>query len=203
MRHIIDDSQLIARFNEEMGGVFTLPDLRNIFGVPQDNRFYRRIHHLEKAGILSKYIRGFYITPDCKLDVLSQKICNKSYISFETVLEKNLMIGTVPQKEIKAVKVGKKRIYDSMGFRIIHLSIIEDLFFGMTVINGVNYGIPEKALLDTLYFYTKGQKYYFDIYSDINIQSINTDLLFKYLQRYKNCRFKDFVRNYINENTIS
>ena len=73
MKHVLDDSQLIARFNKEMGGVFTLPDLVNLFGGPVDNRFYRRIHYFANAGILIKYIRGFYITSDCKLDKLSQK----------------------------------------------------------------------------------------------------------------------------------
>ncbi|MBN2444414.1 MAG: hypothetical protein JXJ04_23830 [Spirochaetales bacterium] len=203
MNDIVQDIQLIDRFKEEMGGVFTLPDLKNIFSLPYDNRFYRRIHNLIELGILFSYIRGIYITPDCKIDFLSQKICYTSYISFETILAKKLMIGTVPRNEIRAVKTGKKRVYDTNGILITHLGIQKDLYFGFKTIGGVNYALPEKALLDTLYYYCKGQKFYFDIYSDIDISLLKRTVIEGYLEKYKNPLFKDFVRNYLHENTIS
>ena len=57
---------------------------------------------------------------------------------------------------------------------------------------------PEKAVLDTLYYYKLGTKFSFDIYNDIDYSNLDKPKAIKYLSKYKNPVFKDFARSLIN-----
>jgi len=203
MKTLIDDINKIKQFGKDMKGVFTLPDLRNIFPSNKINIFYRRIKALEREKILKRFVRKIYTTENFDLKMISHKINPASYISFETVLSETLIIGTIPINEIKSVKLGKKREYISEQGRIIHLSISKHLYFGFRKQEGINIATKEKAFLDTLYFYVKGMKYYFDIYSDMDIKKLNKNLIEEYLKKYKNPKFITFIRSYLNDYPFS
>jgi len=203
MKTIVDDINKINQFKEDLKGVFTLSDLKVLLPSDKTKTLYRRLKALEKEKILNRIIRKIYVTKNYDLKTLSYKINNISYISLETVLAENLIIGTIPSNEIKAIKLGKKREYEIEYGRIIHLSISKHLYFGFNKIEGINIATKEKAFLDTLYYYIKGIKYYFDIYSDIDVEKLDIKLIQDYLKRYKNPKYIKFVRRYINEHTIS
>ena len=203
MNIAIDDIKTCEDFSQDLKGVFTITDLKNIFPTRHTVTFYRKISSLEKNGILARVLKGIYVSKDFDINVLSQKVCPNSYISFENILAKELIIGTIPKNSVRAVKVGKKREYQFEDKKIIHLGITSHLYFGFQTIYGVNYAIKEKAFLDTLYFYTKGVKFYFDIFSDINIDKLNIRLILKYLKKYKNPKFINFVRTYLDDHAIS
>jgi hypothetical protein len=203
MNKLVDDLTRINKFEKDLKGVFTLADLKVIFPAKTLISFYRRIKALEKVNILKRYIRGIYISENFDLKLLSYKINPNSYISFERVLSDSLMIGSMPTHEIRAVKVGKKREFTTDQGRIIFLGIAKDLYFGFKKIEGINIATKEKAFLDTLYFYLKGLKYYFDIYSDIDTKKLDINIIREYLKAYHNPKFISFVRNYLNGNTIS
>ncbi|MBF0106652.1 MAG: type IV toxin-antitoxin system AbiEi family antitoxin domain-containing protein [Deltaproteobacteria bacterium] len=194
--------QIIEKFQEDTQGVFSVSDLKGMLPSKHLNSFYRRVVNLEKAGIIERFTRGIYVTTKgFNLSVVSQKIHPKSYISFESILAQHLIIGTVPKREVKAVKVGKKRDYKTLNGRVLHLGVTPCLFFGFETIKGLNFATKEKALLDTLYFYNKGMSFYFDIYSDIDLSVIDRDILIGYLAQYKNPRFVKFVTEYIKGGT--
>ena len=203
MKCIVQDIKIINSFKEEMKGVFTLADLKNLFPLNDNKTFYRRIKALEKENILNRAVRKIYVTENYNIKMLSQKINSNTYISFETVLSEALIIGTVPEKEIKALKVGKKREYITEQGKIIHLGISGHLYFGFNKIKGINIAVKEKAFLDTLYFYLRGNKYYFDIFSDIDVEKLDIELISKYLKNYKNPKFIKFVRSYLDEFYLS
>jgi hypothetical protein len=96
-----------------------------------------------------------------------------------------------------AVKTGETRIYDNGNYRIEQLRLTKSLFFGYKVVNGVNIAVPEKAVLDTLYFYRMGRKFSFDIYSDVDYSGLNMNTLADYIERYRNPVFRDFARKTI------
>lgn len=202
MKDAIISAELIGKYSEDLGGVFQLADLKGLFPLLPSNVFYRRIADLEKARVLKRFARGVYLAKKFDTSTLSQKLCPESYISFESVLAKNLMIGTMPSKELKAVKIGKKRKYIFEDISIVHFGIDKALFFGFKEMDGVNFATKEKALLDTLYFYTKGVTYYFDIYSDIDLKKIDLAMVRKYLSKYKNPKFVKFVKGYLKEDGI-
>lgn len=179
-------------------GAFSLNELKNFLQQPNKVQFYRELNRLEEENIIKRLSRCMYLTPDGSLEVASQKICPRSYISFGNVLARSLLIGTIPQKVVTAVKIGKSRVYQGPMGRIIQLGIKPDLFFGYQFENGVAYADPEKAFLDTLYFYQKGQKYFFNIYSDIDVYLLDQRKLKKYLEKYKNPLFVEFVEGVLN-----
>ncbi|MFH1654958.1 MAG: hypothetical protein ABIE74_13035 [Pseudomonadota bacterium] len=202
MKKIVEHIEIIDKFKDDMCGVFTLGDLKSIFPSKDFKTFYRRIADLEKLKILKRFTRGIYVTKDFDPNVLSQKLCERSYISFETILAKHLMIGTIPKNQIRAVKIGKKREYKFQNLTIVHIGVSEHLYFGYETINGVNFATKEKALLDTLYFYNKGLVFYFDIYSDIDLRSIDRNIIEEYLKKYKNPKFISFVNKYFEDNKL-
>lgn len=202
MNNGILNAELIRKYSPSLGGVFSLSDLKGLFPLLPQNVFYRRMTILEKAGILKRFTRGIYLAENFNISVLSQKISPESYVSFETVLAKNMIIGTLPARELKAVKVGKKRKYVSNDFSIVHFGIERKLFFGFETVDGINFATKEKALLDTLYFHIRGVRFYFDIYSDIDLEKIDTNIIKKYLSKYKNPKFVKFVKGYLKEGSI-
>lgn len=202
MNNLIINAEIIKKYSEGLGGVFNVVDLKGLFPLLPSNVFYRRVADLERSCVLKRFVRGIYITENSDVSVLSQKLCPESYISFEAALARHLMIGTVPRRELKAVKIGKKRKYISDDLTIVHFGISRDLFFGYETTDGVNFATKEKALLDVLYFYTKGIAYYFDIYSDIDLKKINLTKFKEYLSKYKNPKFVRFVENYLKESGL-
>ena len=191
-------------------GILTTRDLEVIFRTSNRHVLKNRLHPYLKENIIIRFCRGFYIvpkatTPETALINLSQRICPHSIISLGTILSKSRLIGTHPKNIVYAVKVGKSRKYEHKTYgQIIHFGFggIEStntVTFGDTWEKGIRYAEPERALLDTLYFYQKGNKYFFNIYSDIDIKLINRRKYLDYLKKYPNSRFRAFARRYIDE----
>ena len=191
-------AEKVREFSSDMGGVFALSDLRNLLQTPNRDVLYRSINELQKSGVLGRFSRGFYVFRDFDPLVLSQRLCPDSYVSFGNVLAKHLLIGSVPRYRIRAVKIGPKRVYSNEDIRIEHLSIRKGLSFGYEVVDGIRVALPEKAVLDTLYFYRRGIRFSFDVYSDIDYSRVNKDIINHFLLNYKNPVFLDFARNLTN-----
>jgi len=194
----LEMAEKIKKFSAEMSGVFSLSDLRNLLQAGNRGVLYRSLRNLETAGIVSRFCRGFYVTSEFDKSALSQRLCPDSYISFGNALARKLLIGSVPRYRLRAVKPGPKRIYTSGEYRIEHLSLQRDLVFGFEVVNGVRWACPEKAVLDTLYFYRQGVRFSFDVYTDVDYTQLDTELVRKYLLVYKSPVFVDFARRLTN-----
>ena len=189
----VADAQLLSRLDAEQCGVYSTGDLRTAFGEAHPAGFVRRVRALLDHGILRRFCRGWYVGDGFDLATLSQRIAPESYISFGTVLARDLIIGTSPDRQIVAVKLGRPRRYACDGYVIEHVSVTEELLFGFSNVNGVRYANAEKAVLDTLYFHLRGRRYPFDIYSDIALNKLDTARLRDYLSHYRNPKFVAFV----------
>lgn len=187
-------AERVKAFSPELRGVFSLSDLRNLLQTSNRGVLYRSLGDLERAGVLSRFCRGFYVTRDFDLLVLSQRISPDSYVSFGNALARHLLIGSVPRYRIRAAKPGPKRVYTNEEYRIEHLSLRPELIFGYEVVDGVRIALPEKAVLDTLYLYRRGVRFGFDVYTDIDYSRLDGDLVRKYLGEYRNPVFVDYAR---------
>lgn len=188
----------LEKFSNELSGVFTTADLANLAGSSNKVEANRFIKKLINEGYLRQYIRGVYVAEEFSPEVLCAKIYPDSYISFGNVLAKNLVIGSIPAKSIKAVRVGRNRKFSGLNLNISYLGISPVLNFGFIADNkGVRFATPEKAFLDMLYFYMRGEKYSFNIFQDINLERLDLKLIKKYLKNYKNQKFIKFVNNYL------
>lgn len=180
-------------------GVFTIHDLENFFLTHDTVEIQMKLKSLLKLKILERFCRGFYVAQGFDIECLSQRICPHSVISLGSVLAKEMVIGSIPKKTVYAVKVGKSRIYKSQLGQIVHLGFAsvceaERMWFGYEISsNGIRYANKEKAFLDTLYFYLKGRKFSFNVYSDIQVDRLDAKLVTSYLGHYQNPKFKKFV----------
>ena len=178
------DANKIIKFADELDGVFTMPDLKVLFSERTDAALYKKLVGLIEEKLLVKVMRGLYAVPETSLDIISARIYPDSYISTGTVLARNMVIGSIPAYKLQAVKVGRPRVYEfDMGI-IEFLSIAPELFFGFTLFDGIKYASAEKAFIDTCYYQYKGRRFSFDIDSDVNKDSLNSELISKYLTKY-------------------
>ena len=197
MKNITLDIQLIEKTKETLGGVFDHADIANLFGEPHQKQLYRRLNDLIENGNLERFCRGVYITPKFDLEVLSQKISPRSYISFGSVLAEHLVIGRIPRYQLDAVKIGKTRVYKQGDYTVRHFGSKTSDQFGIKSIGGVRKADAERALIDTLYFYQHGTEFYFDIFSDIDRNRFDTKKIDLYLsQNDKNQKFVNFVKGF-------
>ena len=199
MNKSLKDAGLIQKYTGQMAGVFSVGDLRQLFGEGNDVLLYRRIRTLEDAGIINRFVRGVYVTPGFAPETLAARIVDKSYLSMGTILAKELMIGSVPAKTIYAVKTGRSRIFKGQGLTVEYVGVAESLYFGYRTEKGIRYAIPEKALLDILYFHLHGHSFSFTIYQDIDLSRINHKLIEQWLSQYRNPKFISFVKGYLND----
>lgn len=179
-------------------GVFTISDLDNLFLAKGEVDIQQKLRPFLKEKILNRFCRGIYVAQNFDLEWLSQQINPQSAISLGSVLAKEMVIGSIPQKTVYAVKVGKTRIYKSLLGQVVHFGFASGdrrMWFGYEMAkNGIQYADAEKAFLDTLYFYQRGHAFSFNIYSDIQVDRLDQKKLFHYLGKYKNPKFRTFVR---------
>ncbi len=199
MNKSLGDAELVRKYSARMGGVFSTADLGNLFAEQNQVLLHRRIGILREAGILRRFCRGAYVTPEFRPEVLASRIVEESYLSLGTVLAREMMVGTVPARTMYAVRVGKNRIFRGPGLTLEFVGLKRSLFFGYTAAQGIRYATAEKALLDTLYFYLHGRAYSFDIYRDVDVSRVNRGLIDQWLTAYRNPRFVSFVKGFLDD----
>jgi predicted transcriptional regulator of viral defense system len=180
----------IEKWAEEFGGVFTLGDLRVLYGDLSEAGVYKKVERLIARGELAKVKRGLYALPSASLTAISARIDPTAYVSLGTALSRHLRIGLVPARRLQAVKVGVPRTYSCALGTIEHLSISPRLFFGFAEEKGIRMATPEKAWLDACYYAYKGRTFSFDLDTDVDRQGMDEDLLSTYLAAY-DPRFRD------------
>jgi len=199
MNDILTFNSLINKYSESQKGVFTIGDLKTLFNEFNELSLIRKINKLIENKVIKKFSRGYYVTESFNIEHLSAVIVETSYISLNSILAKELIIGSVPKYKLSCVKTGRNREYTDGAAAIKYFSISEKLFFGYSTIEGINYADKEKAFIDTLYFYQKGNKFSFNIFEDINVSKLDTGLVLTYLKEYKNPKFVNFVKGYLDE----
>lgn len=116
------------------------------------------IHRLLKKGVLFKVQRGAYILPDNfgKLDQVINQLYFPSYLSFETALSRYGILNQIPYTFSFAwPRKSKKFPIGEFTVEIKHIQ--KKLFFGYTLQKDLYIALPEKALLDQLYFVSLGK----------------------------------------------
>jgi len=198
MKYLLQDIQKIETVAASQRGVFSISDVTILLNA-EGQFLYKRLDYLKKSGILKPAIRGFYTYKEFDIQSLAARINPESYISGPTMLAEYLLIGTVPEYEISCVKTGRPREYKVEDYFINYNFISPSMFFGYEFVDGIKKALPEKAFLDCLYFYQSGIKYFFSIFEDINIESLDKKRLFSFLNKYKNPKFREFVYGFYSE----
>ncbi len=160
----IQEINSFRRLAAEMDGVLGLSDLKVLIKRKSVASFYRAIEELITARELAKIKRGIYALPTADLSKVVNRVAPAAYISTETVLAKAGIIGTVPKQRLQAVWTSPPRTYDFSFGRIELLSIAPKLYFGFQKIGLQLWATPEKAFLDSCYYYYKRKRFSFNRY---------------------------------------
>ncbi len=150
----------------------------------------RRLVEWQEKNYLLKIANGYYIFTEHKQDeqfiyLVSNKIYQPSYVSLESALA---YYGFIPEGvfTVTGVSTLKTKDFSSYTDSFSYRKLKEDYFFGYALLPaGKTYfkmALPEKALLDYLYFH----------------RSVNTEEEFEHLRFNKNVIVKSITRRKIN-----
>ncbi len=197
-------SKIVSRINDfgpSLQGVYTYKDLFHLIGSQDERQNVRIINRLVDEGILFKVQRGVYINQTPDLWFLAKTIKPDCYISMDTVLSKNAFFGTITDMSISAIAPGiRKKFVKTPSGIIRFFSIKEDLIFGVdTLANGVRFADNEKAYLDLMYFYLKGERFMIDPRVEILMWKFDYKKIRTYLKRYKNPKFVSYIERILRE----
>jgi predicted transcriptional regulator of viral defense system len=188
----------IIEIAPQMGGVFSTADLSSLIIGENDLNNQRMISRLVASGILTRVLKGIYVTKDADLHILSHRIDEHSYVSMDSALADAGLTGSVPQRSLSVIHTGRKNEIVLSNGRVYFYSIKPELYFGFSATtSGVNIANPEKAYIDLLYFYMKGTRYLIDPLQDVNVGKLDINNINLYLKKYKNPKFISFVKGSI------
>ncbi|MCL2101335.1 MAG: hypothetical protein FWH22_06440 [Fibromonadales bacterium] len=193
MKNWLEYSENLLKLGESVSGVLSLMELSSVFNESSKISLHGIINKFIKAGILKRYCREIYTLANFDYLVLAAKVRQDSCVSLGSALAMNRLIGTESPFQIFCVTQTKAAEYKGMP-NISYCKLAKELCFGFKANEkGVLIAKPEKAVLDTLYFYLRGKSFYFNIFSDINYALLNKNKYFAYLDRYNNPKFKTFA----------
>ncbi len=194
-------AEKISRFSADMGGVFTFADLWNLIGLNSADRTVKIVNRLIREGVLFKVQRGICVTKDADLWVLACRLKQNVCISMDSVLSKNGLIGTIPERSVSLTYPGNTQTLKTPVGRIRFFKIKKELIFGtLRGPNGIIVADNEKAYLDLLYYYNKGGQFVADPLKDVSLWKLDLKKVKRYLRSYKNPKFRKFVEGLIHEN---
>ncbi|MBF0199037.1 MAG: hypothetical protein HQL32_15075 [Planctomycetes bacterium] len=201
MKNISNLPLVLSEISEKVNGVFRRSDLANLFSTSSNDTLSKRIQFLIREGHLKRAIQGFYYTPDAKIMDLAQRIFPDGYFSLTTGLSLNIMIGTRPTRKITIVtaRPRPKTFHFDIG-SVQMKRINSEYFFGFSKIGYHRIATPEKAFIDSCYYYLKKETFPFDLSSDVRVDHLDIALLKEMLKKYANKRFVQFTLNMVEEN---
>lgn len=177
----------ILKLYQSKNTVFTIKDIALLSGETERENLKARINYYVREGNLNNMRKGIYAKLEYDPLELATKIYTPSYVSLETVLEKE---GVIFQryKTIFVISYLSRKIEvdeHHLQYRRIKETI---LLNNQGIIQRGNYAIAtkERAFLDALYLY---KDYYFD-----NLNTLNKEKVFCLLDIYQSKTFSRRVR---------
>ena len=150
-------SQIIKKLSLKSISLFTLNELGGILGIDNRQSLYKRIQRLVKSDLLQKLQKGKYFLKlkDTNDFTISNFLYQPSYISMQSALSfHNIMTGFPYQITGITIKKSKNLLIDEKVFS--YSKIDSKLFWGFEKKEDFLIATPEKALLDYVYFASKG-----------------------------------------------
>jgi predicted transcriptional regulator of viral defense system len=136
---------------------FTLSDLKKIW-QGKENSLKVVLSRLVKKGEIKRIYKNFYVLSERvpNLEKIANQIYFPSYLSFESALSKYGILSQIPYTLTFATPLKTKsiKIFD---VEIEYRKLKKELFFGFKKEKEIFIALPEKAILDALYFISLGK----------------------------------------------
>ncbi len=150
-------SEIIKKLSLKNIPLFNLNELGGILAIDNQQTLYKRIQRLTKNKILQKLIKGkYYFTLKEVVDfTIANFLYQPSYISMQSALSfHSIMTGF--SYEITSISVKKTKIFEINDKEYVYSKISSKFFWGWEKKENFLMAKPEKALLDYVYFASKG-----------------------------------------------
>ncbi|MDI6766485.1 MAG: hypothetical protein QME52_06655 [Bacteroidota bacterium] len=170
---------------------YTIPDLLKITGFTRDS-LYVTLSRLVQKKLLLRLNSGIYILAEKydQLDSIANVLYQPSYLSFESALSRFGILSQVPYTLSFATT--KKSQRKKLGDVLVEYKKIKPLlFFGYERTGDLYIATPEKALIDTLYFYSFGKTIL--TLQELNLKEINHKEVQKLVKPYP-ARTQNLIR---------
>lgn len=175
-------SKIIKKLSLKRIPLFSLNELGGIFAGNRQS-LYKRIQRLNKSEILEKLIKGKYLFTLKNIDdfTIANFLYQPSYISMQSALSfYNIMTGFSYQITSISIKKTKKITINEKDF--VYSKISPNLYWGFEKKEDFLIARPEKALLDYIYFASKGLASL--DWDDIGIETLDKNLLLEWSLKY-------------------
>jgi len=188
----------IIEYLRDKGLILVTADfLRSLSGLENKQSLASFIKSLEKNGILARAEKGKYLV---KANLgndfqLANLLYQPSYVSLESALN---LHGVLPQfpYEITSITTRRKseKVISDKLFSYYHLH--PKYYWGYDKMGKSLIALPEKALLDSIYFKSKGLRG-IDV-SDLDLSLINKRIFKKYSKKFSETKkFKNLIKQII------
>ena len=186
--------ELLKKFKEMNKTFFTIEDLEKITGLSRKSLFVA-LNRWVKMGILERIGRGIYIPlgEDISVEKIASSLYLPNYLSFESALARYGILNVIPYS-LTFVTTRKTKSYIIYGREVIFRKLKRNLFFGYQEKGGIYIALPEKALLDQIYMFTKGIAS-FDI-SEMDLSKISKKRLKGLIPPYPS-NVREFVKGLV------
>jgi len=180
------DKDFILNLYSSKNTVFTIDEIALLLGNTSRDNLKARINYYVKKGKMLNLRKGIYAKREYNPLELAVKIYTPSYVSLETVLEKE---GVIFQKyqTIFVVSYLTRKI-EIGGRQFQYRRIKEEILInkaGVELKNGYARAIKERAFLDALYLY---KNYYFD-----NLDILDKDIVSDMVDIYRSKTLQDKI----------
>ncbi|MCG2690165.1 hypothetical protein L6252_02700 [Candidatus Parcubacteria bacterium] len=189
----LNQTTIIQKLNAQGLRFFTTTDFKKFFDIKQDNTASKMLERLIKKGILKKLSAGRYLFVLLGADdfQIANFLYSPSYISLESALCFYGMLSQFPY-QITSISRKKTKTITCLNKEFNYSHIKQSLFFGYQKEKGFLIASPEKALLDYLYFCSKGLGNFEK--DDFNLAKINKQKLNELLSQASEARLTKIVK---------
>ena len=175
-------TDIIKIFQEKGISLFTLADFGRLFSLENQQTLYKKIQRLERAGIIQKLIKGkyYYQFKPAPAFRIANFLYPPSYVSLESALSFHGVITGFPY-QITSLTTQKSKLITADNREFNYSQISAKLFWGYEAKDNFLIAEKEKALLDYIYFGTKGlRNLEFD---EMDFSGMNKKKLYAYARR--------------------
>ena len=174
--------------------LFDVADASKIFGIEKTKTLYVLLQKLENDGLINRVAKGKYHFSLKEINdfELANFLVDPSYVSLETALSFHGILPQFPYSVTSVTTLKTRRLnYQEKEYDYAHLE--SKYFWGFIKKDRFLIAIPEKALLDELYFMAKKLR---QIHvRDLNLEGIDRKKLLEFSRRIKFIPFQKLLES--------
>jgi len=185
--------EIIRKLSSSNLSLFTISDFKKLFAIQQDNTAYKIVERLTKKEILKKLTKNRYLFNLLPADdfQIANFLYYSSYISLESALCFHGILAQFPY-QITSITCRKTKSIKAINKEFAYFHIQESLFFGYEKKESFLIASPEKALIDYLYFCSKGLRNFEP--DDFELKTINKKNFCDLIKQINNKKLNQFIK---------